>query len=237
MLAGVVDGIARGTAVAHPQQGEPTYAGKPGDHDGRIRWDEPAQAVLLGRVRGVTPGPGAHTTVAGTRVKVLAAGPRRRRPAPGRGGAVSAGAGGARGDIDGTGRARSRAARREKLDDRRGLVSRPPRRRGCREARRMSGASNSRRVAFETLRAVHESDAYANLLLARAIERAGLDTADAGFATASRTARSAVRAPTTRSSRARRVAPATGHRSRRPRRAAAGGRTSCSRPGWPGTRR
>ncbi|GAA1950639.1 RsmB/NOP family class I SAM-dependent RNA methyltransferase [Microbacterium deminutum] len=47
----------------------------------------------------------------------------------------------------------------------------------------MSGARDSRRVAYETLRAVHESDAYANLLLPRSIERAGLDTADAGLAT------------------------------------------------------
>lgn len=47
----------------------------------------------------------------------------------------------------------------------------------------MSGARDSRRVAYETLRAVHESDAYANLLLPKSIERAGLDTADAALAT------------------------------------------------------
>jgi len=47
----------------------------------------------------------------------------------------------------------------------------------------MSGAQSSRRVAYETLRAVHESDAYANLLLPIAIERAGLNTADAALAT------------------------------------------------------
>jgi 16S rRNA (cytosine967-C5)-methyltransferase len=47
----------------------------------------------------------------------------------------------------------------------------------------MSGARDSRRVAYETLRAVHESDAYANLLLPTSIERAGLDTADAALAT------------------------------------------------------
>ncbi|GAA1950645.1 methionyl-tRNA formyltransferase [Microbacterium deminutum] len=70
LLAHVVDEIAAGTAVARPQQGEPTYAAKLGDDDGRIRWDEPAEAVL-GRIRGVTPEPGAHTTVDGTRLKVL----------------------------------------------------------------------------------------------------------------------------------------------------------------------
>ena len=47
----------------------------------------------------------------------------------------------------------------------------------------MSSASTSRRVAFETIRAVNESDAYANLLLPKAIARAGLNTADAGLAT------------------------------------------------------
>ncbi len=47
----------------------------------------------------------------------------------------------------------------------------------------MSAAKESRRVAFETIRAVNESDAYANLLLPRAIARSGLDTADAALAT------------------------------------------------------
>ncbi|WP_106814582.1 RsmB/NOP family class I SAM-dependent RNA methyltransferase [Microbacterium timonense] len=47
----------------------------------------------------------------------------------------------------------------------------------------MSRAVAARRVAFDTLRAVHESDAYANLLLPAAIGRAGLSTADAALAT------------------------------------------------------
>ncbi|MET0813207.1 MAG: transcription antitermination factor NusB [Microbacterium sp.] len=42
---------------------------------------------------------------------------------------------------------------------------------------------SARRVAYDTLRAVHESDAYANLHLPTAIARAGLNTADAGLAT------------------------------------------------------
>ncbi|WP_194408585.1 RsmB/NOP family class I SAM-dependent RNA methyltransferase [Microbacterium cremeum] len=41
----------------------------------------------------------------------------------------------------------------------------------------------ARRVAFETIRAVNESDAYANLLLPTSIARAGLGSADAGLAT------------------------------------------------------
>ncbi|GAA5208872.1 methionyl-tRNA formyltransferase [Microbacterium kyungheense] len=71
LLADVVAGIAAGTAVARPQEGEPTYAAKLGDDDGRIRWNEPVEAVL-GRIRGVTPEPGAHTTIDGARLKVLA---------------------------------------------------------------------------------------------------------------------------------------------------------------------
>lgn len=47
----------------------------------------------------------------------------------------------------------------------------------------MSALQPARRVAWETLRAVHESDAYANLLLPRAIGRAGLSGPDAGLAT------------------------------------------------------
>lgn len=72
LLADVVDDIAAGTATAVPQSGEPTLAPKLTDADGRIRWDESAEAVL-GRIRGTTPEPGAHTTLAGARVKVLAA--------------------------------------------------------------------------------------------------------------------------------------------------------------------
>jgi methionyl-tRNA formyltransferase len=71
LLADVVDAIADGSAVSRPQVGEPTYASKLGDDDGRVRWDEPADAVL-GRIRGVTPEPGAHTTISGVRLKVLA---------------------------------------------------------------------------------------------------------------------------------------------------------------------
>ncbi|HYI50966.1 MAG TPA: transcription antitermination factor NusB [Microbacterium sp.] len=47
----------------------------------------------------------------------------------------------------------------------------------------MSGAKESRQVAYETIRAVNEADAYANLLLPKAISRARLDTADAALAT------------------------------------------------------
>jgi methionyl-tRNA formyltransferase len=81
LLAHVVDGIAAGTAMSHPQQGEPTYAAKLGDDDGRIRWTEP-QVAVLGRIRGVTPEPGAHTTIDGARLKVLGARPAAMDAAP-----------------------------------------------------------------------------------------------------------------------------------------------------------
>ena len=74
LLLDVVDAIAAGTAVARPQSGEPTYASKLGDADGLVRWTEP-QASVLGRIRGVTPEPGAHTTVDGARLKLLAVRP------------------------------------------------------------------------------------------------------------------------------------------------------------------
>jgi methionyl-tRNA formyltransferase len=72
LLAGAVDALADGTAVGRPQEGEPTYAHKLDVEDGRIRWDEPATAVL-DRIRGTTPEPGAFTTVDGIRLKVLEA--------------------------------------------------------------------------------------------------------------------------------------------------------------------
>ncbi|MFB8147112.1 methionyl-tRNA formyltransferase [Microbacterium sp. NPDC056003] len=72
LLAEVVDAIAAGTAVARPQTGESTYAPKLGDADGVVRWTDAADAVL-GRIRGVTPEPGAHTTVDAARLKIHAA--------------------------------------------------------------------------------------------------------------------------------------------------------------------
>lgn len=47
----------------------------------------------------------------------------------------------------------------------------------------MTASKSARQVAYDTLRAVGESGAYANLLLPRSIARAGLSTADAALAT------------------------------------------------------
>ncbi|WP_324613542.1 methionyl-tRNA formyltransferase [Agromyces kandeliae] len=70
----VVDAIAAGTAIATPQAGEPSFAPKLGIEDGRIDWTR-STAEIDARIRGVTPEPGAHTEVDGTRLKVLDAAP------------------------------------------------------------------------------------------------------------------------------------------------------------------
>ncbi|WP_217183917.1 methionyl-tRNA formyltransferase [Streptomyces sp. AC495_CC817] len=70
----VVRDIAAGTAVAVPQTGEPTFAAKLTLDDGLLDWTVPL-AQVFARYRGVTPEPGAHTTIDGLRVKVLEAAP------------------------------------------------------------------------------------------------------------------------------------------------------------------
>ncbi|WP_110589378.1 methionyl-tRNA formyltransferase [Microbacterium suaedae] len=72
LLVDTVAGIEGGTAVAEPQRGTPTFAPKLSLDDARLRWDASADEVLA-RFRGVTPEPGAHTTLAGERFKILAA--------------------------------------------------------------------------------------------------------------------------------------------------------------------
>lgn len=70
LLAEVVDDIGAGAASATPQSGEPTFAPKLGIGDGRLDWTRPADEVRA-RYRGVTPEPGAWTTVDDQRLKVL----------------------------------------------------------------------------------------------------------------------------------------------------------------------
>ncbi|HEY0259828.1 MAG TPA: methionyl-tRNA formyltransferase [Lacisediminihabitans sp.] len=72
LLLGVVDAIADGTARAEAQSGDVTLAPKLELEDGRLRWTETAGEVL-NRFRGVTPEPGAFTTVGGLRLKVVEA--------------------------------------------------------------------------------------------------------------------------------------------------------------------
>lgn len=80
----VVADIAAGTARALPQEGEGSYAAKLSLEDGRLDWHEPAAAIWA-RFRGVTPEPGAFTTLDGLLVKVLdaAPGPEGATLAPG----------------------------------------------------------------------------------------------------------------------------------------------------------
>ncbi|GAA2850766.1 methionyl-tRNA formyltransferase [Microbacterium arabinogalactanolyticum] len=70
----VVAGIADGSAVAVPQQGEASLAPKLTLEDGSLDWSQPLSAVFS-RYRGVTPEPGAHTTVDRARLKILSAAP------------------------------------------------------------------------------------------------------------------------------------------------------------------
>ena len=70
LLTEVVDGLADGSAVATPQNGDPTVAPKLVLADGRLDWHDTAERIV-DRFRGTTPEPGAFTEVAGERVKVL----------------------------------------------------------------------------------------------------------------------------------------------------------------------
>ena len=70
LLARVVDAIADGTARAEPQVGDVTLAPKLTLVDGEIDWTKPAETVS-DLIRGVTPEPGASTTVDGARLKVI----------------------------------------------------------------------------------------------------------------------------------------------------------------------
>jgi methionyl-tRNA formyltransferase len=69
LLTQTLSAVDTGRAVAVPQQGEVSLAPKLGIDDGRLDWRQPALA-LGRRARGVTPEPGAWTSLDGQRVKV-----------------------------------------------------------------------------------------------------------------------------------------------------------------------
>jgi methionyl-tRNA formyltransferase len=69
LLAQTLSAIESGRATAVPQEGEVSLAPKLGIDDGRIDWHQPALAVGR-RARGVTPEPGAWTTLDGQRFKL-----------------------------------------------------------------------------------------------------------------------------------------------------------------------
>ncbi|WP_415855269.1 methionyl-tRNA formyltransferase, partial [Sinomonas sp. G460-2] len=69
LLARTIAGVADGTLAPQRQAGEPTYAPKLSLEDGHLDWTQPAIAVHR-RARGVTPEPGAWTTLHGERFKL-----------------------------------------------------------------------------------------------------------------------------------------------------------------------
>jgi methionyl-tRNA formyltransferase len=79
LLARVVDELADGTAVARPQNGEVTLAPKLTLADGAIDFTRSGDDVA-NTIRGVTPEPGAFTTLDGARLKVLDAHVAREAP-------------------------------------------------------------------------------------------------------------------------------------------------------------
>ena len=73
VLSDALPGIASGRLSARPQPEEGVvYAAKLTTADARLDWNETA-ATLARRVRAFNPRPGAHTVLAGERVKVLEA--------------------------------------------------------------------------------------------------------------------------------------------------------------------
>jgi methionyl-tRNA formyltransferase len=70
LLARVVDALADGSARAEVQHGDVTLAPKLTLVDGEIDFAQPAESVSA-LIRGVTPEPGAFTTIDGARLKVL----------------------------------------------------------------------------------------------------------------------------------------------------------------------
>ena len=68
-----LDGLARGTLVAHPQDhAQATLAPILKKEDGRIDWARPAEEIAR-RVRGLLPWPGTATSTAGADLKILRA--------------------------------------------------------------------------------------------------------------------------------------------------------------------
>ena len=76
LLAQTLSAVDAGQTAPQPQHGDVSLAPKLTLEDGRIDWHQPALAIGR-RARGVTPEPGAWTTLDGPRVKLE---PVRRRP-------------------------------------------------------------------------------------------------------------------------------------------------------------
>ena len=76
LLTQTLSAVDAGQAAVVPQQGEVSLAPKLTLEDGRLDWNQPALAIGR-RARGVTPEPGAWTTLDGQRIKLE---PMRLRP-------------------------------------------------------------------------------------------------------------------------------------------------------------
>jgi len=72
LLVETLEGLADGTVVARPQEGEPTFAPKLGPEARVLDWSEPADAVVR-RVRAMSPDPAATTMFRGEGLKVFRA--------------------------------------------------------------------------------------------------------------------------------------------------------------------
>jgi methionyl-tRNA formyltransferase len=84
LLSQTLSAVESGKAAPQPQQGDVSLAPKLTLDDGRLDWAQPALAINR-RSRGVTPEPGAWTTLDGQRVKLEPVGlrPDIRELAPG----------------------------------------------------------------------------------------------------------------------------------------------------------
>jgi len=83
LMVATLDGIEEGALEARPQQADGvTYAPKIEVEDARVDWSRPAVAIDH-QVRACTPAPGAWTTVAGERLKLLPVTVTDERLAPG----------------------------------------------------------------------------------------------------------------------------------------------------------
>lgn len=69
LMTQTLSAVDAGQAAAVPQQGEVSLAPKLTLEDGRLDWQQPALAIGR-RARGVTPEPGAWTTLDGQRIKL-----------------------------------------------------------------------------------------------------------------------------------------------------------------------
>ncbi|MET1065684.1 MAG: methionyl-tRNA formyltransferase [Arthrobacter sp.] len=80
LLAQTLSAVDTGKAAPAPQQGDVSLAPKLNLEDGRLDWTQPALAIGR-RARGVTPEPGAWTTLDGQRIKLEPVIPRPGGPA------------------------------------------------------------------------------------------------------------------------------------------------------------